>query len=449
MGGIGVISFDEMIVSLRSAMAQFPDTRTGKNLHYELLDAASGAFSMFFTGCSSMLSHQRLLQEKHGISNAKTLFGMTDIPSDTHIRDLLDPVSEAYLRPVFTHCFTALKKSGYLGQYHVALGKKKNDLLVALDGVQYFSSSDIHCDKCSTKKIEGETVYSHSMVTPTVVAPGVNKVISLMPSFVIPQDGEKKQDCELKASKRWLSTFDKRYLPITILGDDLYAHEPFCKALIRKGYNFLLVCKPESHKTLYEWVKGVTTTITVDRFDGKKHLVYTYQYVEGVPIKDGNGALNVNFLEVMVTDRKTGKKVYHNAWITNHPMQMPTQQETKERLATLVDSGRARWKIENENNNTLKTQGYHLEHNFGHGKKHLATLFATMNILAFLFHTMLEFMDEKYQWLRKAFGARIRFFEAIRILLIYHPYKSFSSFMNFMIEGLKKPFPLDDLQYPL
>ncbi len=29
------------------------------------------------------------------------------------------------------------------------------------------------------------------------------------------------------------------------------------------------------------------------------------------------------------------------------------------------------WKVENENNNTLKTKGYHLEHNFGHGQKHL------------------------------------------------------------------------------
>jgi hypothetical protein len=449
MGESAVISFDDMMKSLRNAMKKFPDERTGKNIQYEMLDAAAGAFSMFFTGCPSMLHYQRLLQEKHGMSNARAIFGMHDIPSDTHIRDLLDPVSEDYLAPVFSDCFTALKKSGDLNQYHVSLGKKKNDLLIALDGVAYFSSGDIHCRNCSTKKIAEETVYSHSMVTPTIVAPGVNKVISLMPSFVIPQDGDKKQDCELKASKRWLSWFDRRYLSVTILGDDLYAHEPFCRELLEKGYSFLLVCKPESHKTIYEWVKGVATTVVADRFDGKKHMIYTYQYVEGVPIKDGKDALQVNFLEVTVTDRATGGKLYHNAWITNHPIQRVTIEEAKERLATLVDCGRARWKIENENNNTLKTQGYHLEHNFGHGEKHLATLFATMNILAFLFHTMLEFMDEKYQWLRKAFGARKRLFEAIRILLIYHPYKSFSSFMTFMIEGLQKPVPIEDLHYPL
>lgn len=439
-----VYAFDDMIASLKSAMRKFPDNRTGKNIQYELIDAALGSFSMLFTGCPSMLYHQRLMQERYGMSNAKNLFGMRDIPSDTHIRDLLDNVATAYLNPVFSDCFDALARSGNLDIYHVALGVNTHDLLIALDGVQYFSSGDIHCDDCSTKVVDGETIYSHTMVTPTVVAPGVSKVISLMPSFVIPQDGDKKQDCELKASKRWLRTNTLK--EITLLGDDLYAHEPFCKDLLERGHNFILVCKPQSHTTVYEWVKGITKKKMEDRFDGKTHQVYTYTYVEGVPLKDTmknhEEALLVNFVEVEVKDRRTGKQIYHNAFITNHPLNDKT-------IPQIVDCGRARWKIENENNNTLKNQGYHLEHNFGHGKKHLAALFAVMNLLAFLFHTMLEFMDEKYRLLRKVFGARKRFFEAIRILLIYHPYKSFSSFMNFMMEGLKRPIPIEELHYPL
>ena len=206
--------------------------------------------------------------------------------------------------------------------------------------------------------------------------------------------------------------------------------------------NFILVCKPDSHKTVYEWVKGITNEKVADRFDGKTHQIYTYQYAEGVPLRDGKDSLLVNFVEVTVTDRKTGKQLYHNAFVTNHPL-------TDETLPTIVDCGRARWKIENENNNTLKTAGYHLEHNFGHGKKYLASLLATMNILAFLFHTMLEFMDKKYQLLRKVLGARKRFFESIRVLLIYHPYQNFDHLMDFMLEGLKKPHPIEDLHYPL
>ncbi len=439
-----VFSFDDMIASLRSAMKHFPDLRTGKNTTYDVMDAASGAFSVFFTQCPSFLSHQQLMEQRYGLSNARTLFGMRKIPSDNHIRNLLDVVEPELLSSVFTACFTAMHKSGDLDSFRVPLGRNNNDLLVALDGTTYQASGDISCSNCSKKVKDGETLYSHSMVTPTIVAPGVNKVLSLMPQFITPQDGDVKQDCELKASKRWLQS--NALEKITILGDDLYAHEPFCRDLLGKGHNFIFVCKPESHKTAYEWIKGITKEKEEDRFDGKTHQTYTYTYVEGVPLRDSKSkkdeALLVNFVEVTVKDRKSGKQLYHNAFITNHPL-------TDKTIPNIVDCGRARWKIENENNNTLKTQGYHLEHNFGHGKKYLAAILATMNILAFLFHTLLEFMNKKYQLLRKVIGARKTFFNHIRTLLVFHPYKSFASLLDFMIEGLKRPFPIEELHYPL
>jgi hypothetical protein len=439
-----VFTFDDMIASLRQALGTFPDTRTGKNVQYEVMDAASGAFSVFFTQCSSFLSYQKLMQERYGLSNAQTLFGMRAIPSDNQIRNLLDEVDPDLLSPVFDDCLDALKRSHHLDLYRVKLGHKHNDLLMAIDGVTYFSSTSIHCPNCSRKEKEDMVFYSHSMLTPTLVAPAVSKVVSLPPEFILPQDGDKKQDCELKAGKRWLSKTAAQYSPlgVTILGDDLYAHEPFCRELRERGYNFILVCKPDSHKILYEWIQGITREKVETRFDGKKHQIYTYHYVEGIPLKDGEDSLLVNFVEVIVTDRKTGKQLYHNAFITNHPV-------NEETVGLIVDCGRARWKIENENNNTLKRQGYNLEHNFGHGKKHLAALLATLNILAFLFHTLLEYMNEKYQLLRQALGARIRFFEHLRVLLIHICYESFDHFLDFMISSLEKPHDLETLHFPV
>ena len=226
-------------------MREFPDTRTGKNTQYGIMDAASGAFSVFFTQCPSFLSHQKLLQQKYGLSNAKTLFGMKSIPRDNQIRNLLDGVVPSQLSSVFADCLNALRASGNLDTFRVALGEKENDLLLALDGTTYAASSEIHCVNCSRKVKDGETMYSHAMVTPTIVAPGVNKVISLVPEMITPQDGDVKQDCELKASKRWLDGQGKMYHKeaITFLGDDLYSHEPFCRKLLTRG-NFILVCKP-------------------------------------------------------------------------------------------------------------------------------------------------------------------------------------------------------------
>lgn len=439
-----VWTFEEMILSLRKAISTFPDKRTGKNTQYDIMDASAGAFSVFFTQCPSFLEYQKLMQKRYGLSNARTLFGIKDIPSDNHIRELLDSVEPATLSSVFEECFDALKISGHLDVFRVPLGKEQNDLLLAIDGTEYFSSETIHCKNCSVRKRDGVTRYLHGMVTPTVVMPGKNTVISLPPAFITPQDGTLKQDCEQNTAKRWIDQYGSVYAKegVTFLGDDLYAHEPICLKFLENGCNFILVCKPESHKTVYEWVKGITKQKIEDRFDGKKHLMYTYSYVEGVPLRDGKDSLLVNFIEINVKERETGKQVYHNGFVTNHPL-------NDETLPLIIDCGRARWKIENENNNTLKTQGYHLEHNFGHGKKYLAMLLATMNILAFLFHTMLEFMNGKYKLLRKVIGARVRLFNDIRTLLSYHCYKSFNNLLDFMIVGLKKPHNLEDLRYPL
>jgi hypothetical protein len=89
----------------------------------------------------------------------------------------------------------------------------------------------------------------------------------------------------------------------------------------------------------------------------------------------------VNWCE-LTTTRDDGKVVYKNAFATHHRI-------TAANVADIVRDGRVRWKVENKNNNTLKTKGYHLTHNFGHGKQHLSSLLVTFHLLAFLFHTEL------------------------------------------------------------
>src|ERR1039458_4533994 len=106
------------------------------------------------------------------------------------------------------------------------------------------------------RSTSGEITYYHRAVTPVLVAPGQPEVIALRPEFITPQDGHTKQDCELAAAKRWLEPNATRYHsgPLTLLGDDLYAHQPFCRRALLHDCHFLFVCKPDSHKTLYDWV---------------------------------------------------------------------------------------------------------------------------------------------------------------------------------------------------
>jgi hypothetical protein len=88
-------------------------------------------------------------------------------------------------------------------------------------------------------------------------------------------------------------------------------------------------------------------------------------------------------------------------------------------VAELADCGRARWKIENETFNILKNSVYHLEHNFGHGKKTLANVLATLNLLAFAFHTVSQLGVLAWRTAIAARGARYRFFEHLRTITAY------------------------------
>ena len=74
------------------------------------------------------------------------------------------------------------------------------------------------------------------------------------------------------------------------------------------------------------------------------------------------------------------------------------------------------------------------DHNFGHGKKHLSSLLMTLNLLAFLFHTTLEFTDKKYRILREDMPRRVTFFDHIRSLTCYLFFKSWDDLIDFMIE---------------
>ena len=89
-----------------------------------------------------------------------------------------------------------------------------------------------------------------------------------------------------------------------------------------------------------------------------------------------------------------------------------------------------------ENNNVLKTKGYHIEHNFGHGKRYLAAFLLSLNLLAFLCHTVWQWCDDKYALLRQALVRRQTFFEDMRALTRYMVFESWDHLMDFMIRGL-------------
>ena len=408
-----------------------PDRRSGSNTRYAMTDIGLAAFSVFFMQSPSFLAHQRALTEARGRSNAETLFGMTAIPTDNHIRQMLDGAPTDHFDGVFGRIVRDLDEGGGLAPMRRLGGR----VLIALDGSEHFTSRKIHCPHCSTRKrSDGGTEYFHSFVGATLVAPGHATVLPLPPEFVRPQDGAEKQDCEPAAARRWLERVGAGYAwarPV-YLGDDLYARQPMCEAVLAAGGGFIFVCKPSSHKTLSEYLEGIELE-GFSEMEGKgaAKRIHRYRWMEGVPLRDGKDALTVNWLEIEIS-RPNGTVTYRNSFVTNLAV-------TRETAAEITACGRARWKVENETFNVLKNQGYNLEHNFGHGKKTLASLLVVLNLLAFAMHNACDLAVAAWRDAKQKLGARTRLFEHIRTITAYLVFPSWASLFRSIRTGVPPP----------
>ncbi len=428
-------AFDTFLSFLIKEIEQFPDFRSARNTQYSIADIVLSAYSCFHMQNPSFLSHQQTMNETKGKNNAKSFFGIDKIPTDNHLRNILDKYEANYLNPVYFECFKWIEENDQLKNYFGI----NNNILIALDGTEFFTSGAICCENCSTRKrSNGKIQNFHSALTPAVVAIDNPSVIPLPQEFITPQDGQDKQDCENAAGKRWFNKhgdfFSNRNT--TVLGDDLYSKQPLIESALSNGFNYLFVCKYSSHKYLKEWIDLMTVEdlceYTNEIWTGKEQGVFRYRYANSIPLHGGEKAIKVNWAELTV-ENKAGKIINRFAFVTNHTV-------TKENVELMIESGRCRWKIENENNNNLKTKGYHIEHNFGHGKDNLSNFLLSLNILAFLCHNMMDMTDKRYKLLRKILPTRRKFFTDITALTTYLYFNNWDGLLKFMINGLE----LDD-----
>ncbi len=421
---------DTLVAGVRSACASFPDARRG-DVRYSMADIGMSAFSVFFMQSESFLAHQRSQEVGRATSNCRTPFGMAAVPTDNHIRAMLDPVHPAHLQPVFDQVLDTLHRLGGLAPF-ARLGGR---VLVALDGTEYFCSQKLGYPGCLTRhRANGKTESYHALLAANLVAPGHAMALPMMPEFIAPQDGAEKQDCERNAAQRWLSTHGGRlgHLRPVYLGDDLFACQPVAEAIRATGGDFLLTAKPSSHKALYHFMQGAAVEEhTAKHKAAGKRLTCRNRWFTDAPLRGGRDAMLVNWVGVTITDAK-GKVTCSSAFVTSLPV-------TPETIAEIVACARARWKIENESFNVLKFNGYHLEHNFGHGKQHLAMLFAAMNMLAFAIHTVCDCLEQLWINARTAKRARTRFFEHIRTITAYLVFPDWTTLMQTLIDSKPPP----------
>ena len=423
-------ALEERIAELSVVCAGLPDRRKSPlaDRAYKMADIGLSAFSLFFMGSPSFLAYQRNLAEGQGRSNCQTLFGISAIPSDNYIRLMLDGAPTAAFDSLF---MKAIETPEVLAPFKRLGGR----VLIALDGTEQHCSRKVHCARCSTRKrADGGTEYFHSFLGASIVAPGHQHVLPLPPEFIVPQDGAEKQDCERNAVKRWLARHGPTlaHLRPVFLADDLMSCQPVAEAIQAAGGNFILTCKPSSHKTVTEYLYGAKLEEHRETILKRgKRTTTVYRWLADVPLRASEDALKVNWFSIEMFDAK-GKRTYYNSLVTDIAV-------TAGNVAELAACGRSRWKIENETFNVLKCGGYNLEHNFGHGKDTLASVLVVLNLLAFTYHTVASITVLAWKAAVAAKGATYRFFEHLRTITTYLVFQDWAHLLRSIGEGAIRP----------
>lgn len=376
------LSFSRLLMSTRKIFDEIAipkHNKINKKRKIKVSDCLMSALAMFGLKSPSLLAFD-LDRNRTNIShNLKTLYKIENAPSDTYMREILDEINPKECRETFLKVFHEAQRSKLLERYEFING----NYLCLVDGTEIFNSEKVHCKNCCEKHHkDGRTTYHHQILGAVIAHPKQRQVLSLCPEPITKQDGAKKNDCERNAFKRFLKDLKKEHprLKLTMVSDALSANAPHINELTLLGYNYIISVKPEGNKFLFEFAKGITREVKITV--GKNQ--YKFCYINDIPLNDTKEAPNVNFIRceaIEVKGNKVKKRTF--SWVTNHKI-------TDDNVHQLMCGGRARWKVENETFNTLKNQGYQFQHNFGHGKKNLHTVFAFLMMLAFLIDQIQE-----------------------------------------------------------
>jgi len=388
---------------IRDSFASLKEHRKG-NISHSLVDSLMSGLAVFGFKSSSLLKFEEAMNQETTRGNLKSLYGVRDAPSDTQLRVILDPVKPARLRPAFIKIHQQLQRQKVMDPYRFLGGH-----LLLVDGTGIFSSNKINCSECCVKGKKNPQYY-HQLLAGVIAHPDKKQVFPLFPEAITWQDGAKKNDCERNAGKRLFpeirAAFPQR--KFIVVEDGLASNGPHINLLKELNFNFILGVKAGDHDALFDDVQSKLQAGEMDEFEelDDSGVSRGYRFVNQLALNKTHPDLLVNYLEHW--EIKPGQKETIFSWVTDISL-------SRDNVVDVARGGRCRWKVENETFNTLKNQEYNLEHNYGHGKKHLATNFANLMLLAFLIDQVQESCCPLFQLARKKFPTRTGLWMRMRI----------------------------------
>ena len=426
---------DILIKQIKAGFEEIPDHRQ-HNSTYELVDLLMIGFAMFSLKDSSLSSFRD--QYSVRAENLERIYGIKALPGDTALRNGLDGINPKLILEQFQKPLEVLRTQDVLESRKVLGGY----VAVPFDGTGHYCSGKHSCPQCMVRNHRnGKKSYYHQLLGAVAIHPLQSTVFPIACEAIIRQDGHTKNDCEQNAGKRLIPKV-RAHLPIEtepkVIGifDALYATAPHIKLLAEYKMNYIIATKGKTYVDIQAKRLSSDNQLTTVNWTIKNRRC-TAKFTNDLILSGQHQDIFTNYVEYSEVDKNTGEQLFYSTWISDIPI-------NKDNVREWVSVARARWKIENETFNTLKNQEYYLEHNYGHGKKHLATNFALLTFLAFLIDQVAQQLDTNFQNAKATCNSFKAFWERVRYIFYLLPVMSMNAIYKFIC--LKKQVNIPALE---
>lgn len=415
---------DKLIKSVRTCFDGVQDPRS-ENSTYTFSNLLNMGFAMFHLKDPTLSAYKEQYDVRS--DNLRRVYGVEHLVGDTAFREGVDKLIPKKLQKLFKPFLALLFALGVMQKRRVLGGRYT---VVSVDGTGHYCSGSKQCEQCMVKNHRnGKVSYYHQLLGAVAVHPNEATVFPVACEAIVKQDGSTKNDCELNASKRIIPQIREALgedEPIVAVFDALYINGPHIEALKEKNINFIIGTKGQTYLDLQ--IKRLRENKQLQQCTWETNEIFGVAYFANELILNGTHQdILVNYFEYTETDKQTGECTFYSTWATDIEI-------THENVRELVSVARSRWKIENETFNTLKNQGYHLEHNYGHGKQYLSTNFAILTFLAFMIDQIAQHLDEDFQAAKRTCQTFKALWERIRAIFYVLPTMSMSAVYRFIVK---------------
>ena len=349
--------------SLFDWMREIDDSRKKKS-SYELAALLTACLSLFLFKAESRNGFNNLREDLRFKKNYQRLFKWPMPHMDTVDRVMRHLKTEQIEQLKQRMVQTLLRRKVFHNQRY-----RNKWFSVAIDGTGVMSFNEQHCEQCLHKTSKkGQTTWMHHVLEARLVtANGFS--ISLMSEWIenpVDQTYD-KQDCERKAFTRLATRLKQAFprLPILILADGLYPYEGFFATCKAHNWSYIVTFKEGNLTTIWEEVRE--RLLFQQKNHHQEQIIKPEQdteerYYRWVMELTYQG-YSLHWLECRETIVQTNKKGASEK-IESIFTHITDLSLTAQNIVTTSRTGRLRWKIENEGFNSLKNEGYALQHKY-------------------------------------------------------------------------------------